>query len=64
MVPIEVISHFETDGKMASSPTVAFGKVFFGEAYNANGTYYALDKENGEPIWKSEAFGNVWIDGW
>lgn len=53
---------FETDGIMASSPTVAFGKVFFGEAYNAKGTYYALDKETGKPVWKSEVFGNVWVN--
>jgi outer membrane protein assembly factor BamB len=53
---------FETDGVMASSPTVAFDKVFFGEAYNANGTYYALDKETGEPVWKSEAYGKVWVN--
>ena len=53
---------FETDGIMASSPTVAFGKVFFGEAYNAKGTYYALDKETGKPLWQSEDFGNVWVN--
>ncbi len=53
---------FETNGIMASSPTVAFGKVFFGEAYNAKGTYYALDKETGKPVWKSETFGNVWVN--
>ncbi|MCD6354730.1 MAG: PQQ-binding-like beta-propeller repeat protein, partial [Prolixibacteraceae bacterium] len=53
---------FETDGVMASSPTVAFGKVFFGEAYNASGTYYAVDKETGKPVWESEAYGKVWVN--
>jgi len=56
------IWRFETDGVMASSPTVAFGKVFFGEAYNAKGTYYALDIETGKPVWTSAAYGNVWVN--
>lgn len=53
---------FETDGIMASSPTVAFDKVFFGEAYHTNGTYYALDTETGKPVWKSADYGKVWIN--
>jgi len=56
------IWRFETDGIMASSPTVAFGKVFFGEAYDAKGTYYALDLKTGMPVWTSEAYGNVWVN--
>lgn len=53
---------FETEGKIASSPTVAFGKVFFGKAYYASGTYYALDMETGEPVWESKSYGNVWVN--
>jgi outer membrane protein assembly factor BamB len=53
---------FETDGIMASSPTVAFDKVFFGEAYDTDGTYYALDRSTGKPIWTSADYGEVWIN--
>jgi len=53
---------FETAGVMASSPTAAYGKIFFGEAYNSSGTYYAVDANTGSLVWSTKEYGNVWVN--
>ncbi|NME72086.1 outer membrane protein assembly factor BamB family protein [Flammeovirga aprica] len=52
---------FETVGIMASSPTVAYDKVFFGEAYSSTGTYYAVDAKTGRIVWSTQEYGKVWV---
>lgn len=52
---------FESKGNISPSPTVADGKVFFGQTYQGFGDYYALDKDTGEPVWNTKALGSVWI---
>lgn len=53
---------FETVGIMAASPTVANGKVYFGEAYHSTGTYYALEAKTGKIVWSTQEYGRVWVN--
>ncbi|WP_281614959.1 PQQ-binding-like beta-propeller repeat protein [Flammeovirga sp. SubArs3] len=53
---------FETVGVMASSPTVAYGKVYFGEAYEGTNTYYAVNAKTGKLIWSTKEYGAAWVN--
>ena len=52
---------YEIKGSSSPSPTVAEGKVFVGQTYNSYGTYFALNKDTGIPVWSTKDLGSVWI---
>ncbi|MCF7740917.1 MAG: PQQ-binding-like beta-propeller repeat protein [Candidatus Marinimicrobia bacterium] len=48
---------FDSDFSIASAPTVANGKVFFG---NSSGKLYALDLKNGNKIWTYQTGNRIY----
>lgn len=53
------IWRFETSGQVSGSPTVAEGRVYFGQQ-GGNKDLYAVSEKDGMPIWKQEV-GWVWV---
>lgn len=50
---------FETSGQVSGTPTVAEGRVYFGQQ-GGNKEFYAVDARTGQPIW-SKTLGWAWV---
>jgi outer membrane protein assembly factor BamB len=53
------IWRFETSGQVSGTPTVAEGRVYFGQQ-GGNKEFYAVDAKTGQPVW-SKRLGWAWV---